>query len=1054
MKRLSIARLFLSFLVAFSLTTGVAYAQNTTSSIRVVVTDESGAAVSDVPVQIRHVPTGRNVTVTANAAGVANARGLAVGGPYEVRLGPGATVSAQAIGEIYIQLDETEVVSLRTQIEVIEEIRVVAQQVSQTVSVGVGRDFDRDTIEAIPSVNRDFVSTLATEPQILVDNSVARGPAISMAGQNFRFNSVTIDGVAQNDNFGLSKNASATQRTPISIDAIEAINVNIAPYDVTYGNFIGGNINIVTKSGTNDWEGSVFAFTTDDSMTGDESEGVKLGIGDFSEDTYGFTLGGPIIKDKLFFFANYEKFETTRPSNSQTIDRIAGVEQEDVDRARSILINEYGFDPGPFATSDKDEDEKILLKLDLNINEDHRAVATYQVADGDVLFDDFPEVAVLQSNRYNINEKLEAFSAHVFSNWSDTFSTEVKIGFKNVENRQISVDTVNPDFTITAPDGGTIAAGGDRFRHANELDNDSQQIRIKADWQLGDHHVTGGFEREEYDVRNLFVPFSKGNYVFFSLDDLEARNVGFVLYGNANDNTNNNPINAEANFEMAVNSFYVQDEWTPSDELTVTYGLRLDTYRNDSQIPLNTAFGARNSFSNTENLDGKDLLLPRFGFTYDVNDRLTLRGGAGLFGGGTPLIMLGNSYSGNGVTRTFASFLAPFFGPPVSDAIDNAVQALPDPNAAYNYLQPFIGFNPNVAVDAISPDFEILSTWKYSLGAEYVFGDDWIVNADLVLSNVKHGYDVYEGRRIPVGTAPDGRPIYDFPADGDYIVTNTGEGKSTILTTTLSKTFDTSFGVWDLDLGYTWQDVEELRSYNRFVGFESYAMDPQTDLNNPSVAPSRYEVEHRITGTLRWQKELFGDNMTSVGLAYAGRSGRHYSYVFGSANAAFGGTFLADFGSEGDNPGSQLFYVPTGTSDPLVTGDPTFLADLDSFISSEGCLDAHRGSIAPRNACESDWVNIVSLRLQQEVRVFGDSSFDLFLDIENLGNLINDDWGQIATYTAPSNVAPATVDIVGNQYEYTPNASYQAPGDPIVPAQAVARIPSVYRIQLGLRFRF
>ncbi|RZV36487.1 MAG: TonB-dependent receptor [Chromatiales bacterium] len=1054
MTRLTSARLFLSLLVAISLTTGVAYAQNTTSSIRVLVTDESGAAASGVPVQIRHVPTGRNVTVTSNAAGVANARGLAVGGPYEVRVGPGASVSAQAVGDIFIQLDETEIVSLRTQSEVIEEIRVVAQQVSQTVSVGVGRDFDRDTIEAIPSVNRDFVSTLATEPQILVDNSVARGPAISMAGQNFRFNSVTIDGVAQNDNFGLSKNASATQRTPISIDAIEAINVNIAPYDVTYGNFIGGNINIVTKSGTNDWEGSVFAFTTDDSMTGDESEGVKLGIGDFSEDTYGFTLGGPIIKDKLFFFANYEKFETTRPSNSQTIDKIAGVEQVDVDRARDILIQEYGFDPGPFAASDKDQDEKILLKLDLNINDEHRAVATYQVADGDVLFDDFPEVAVLQSNRYNINEKLEAFSAHVFSNWTDTFSTEVKIGFKNVENRQISVDTVNPDFTITAPDGGTIAAGGDRFRHANELDNDSQQIRIKADWQLGNHHLTGGYEREEYDVRNLFVPFSKGNYVFFSLDDLEARNVGFVLYGNANDNTNNNPINAEANFEMAVNSIYVQDEWTPSDELTVTYGLRLDSYQNGSEIPLNTAFGARNGFSNTENLDGKNLLLPRFGFTYDVNDRLTLRGGAGLFGGGTPLIMLGNSYSGNGVTRTFASFLAPFFGPPVSDAIDDAVQALPDPNAAYNNLQPFIGFNPNVAVDAISPDFEILSTWKYSLGAEYVFGDDWIVNADVILSNVKHGYDVYEGRRTPIGTAPDGRPIYDFPADGDYIVKNTGEGKSTILTTTLSKTFDTSFGVWDLDLGYTWQDVEELRSYNRFVGFESYAMDPQTDLNNPSVAPSRYEVEHRITGTLRWQKELFGDNMTSVGLAYAGRSGRHYSYVFGSGNSAFGGTFLADFGSEGDNPGSQLFYVPTGTSDPLVTGDPTFLADLDSFISSEGCLDRYRGGIVPRNSCESDWVNIVSLRLQQEVRVFGDSSFDLFLDIENLGNLINDDWGRIATYTAPSNVAPATVEIVGNQYVYTPNASYQGPGDPIVPAQAIARIPSVYRVQLGLRFRF
>lgn len=1054
MMRSLTARLFFSFLIAASLTTGAAYAQNTTSSIRVVVTNETGDAVASVPVQIRHLPTGRNVTVSSNASGVASALGLAVGGPYEVRLAPGASVSAQAVGDIYIQLDETEIVQIRTQSEIIEEIRVIAQQMGQELRVGVGRDFDRGTIEAIPSVNRDFVSTLATEPQILVDNSVARGPAISMAGQNFRFNSVTIDGVAQNDNFGLSKNASATQRTPISIDAIEAINVNIAPYDVTYGNFIGGNINIVTKSGTNDWEGSVFAFTTDDSMTGDDSKGVKLGIGDFSEDTYGFTLGGPIIKDRLFFFANYEKFETTRPSNSQTIDRIAGVDQADVDRARSILQTEYGFDPGPFAASDKDQDEKILLKLDLNINDDHRAVATYQSADGDVLFDDFPEVAVLQSNRYNINEKLTAFSAHVFSNWTDTFSTEVKFGFKNVENRQISVDTMTPDFTIFTLAGGTIAAGGDRFRHANELDNDSQQIRLKADWQLGDHLLTAGFEREEYDVRNLFVPFSKGNYNFFSLDDLEARNVGFVLYGNANVNTNNNPINAEANFEMAVNSFYIQDEWTPNDQLTLNLGFRFDEYDNSSQIPENPAFVARNSYSNTENLDGKDLVLPRFGFTYDVNDRLTLRGGAGLFGGGTPLIMLGNSYSGNGVTRTFASFLAPFFGPPISDAIDSAVQALPDPNAAYTYLQPFIGFNSDVDVDAFSPDFEILSTWKYSIGAEYVFGDDWIVNADLVFSDVNDGYEVFEGRRTQTGTAPDGRPIYDFPAGGDYIVTNTSKGKSTILTAGLSKMFDTSFGVWDLNLGYTWQDVDELRSYNRFVGFESYAMDPQTDLNNPSVAPSRYEVEHRITGTLRWQKELFGDNMTSVGMTYAGRSGRHYSYVFGSGNSSFGGTFLADFGSEGDNPGSQLFYVPTGTSDPLVTGDPTFLADLDSFISNEGCLAGYRGSIVPRNSCEADWVNIVSLRLKQEIRVFEDSSFDLFLDIENLGNLINDDWGQIATYTAPSNVAPATVAIVGNQYVYTPNASYQVSGDPIVPAQAVARIPSVYRIQLGVRFRF
>ena len=1031
------------------------HAQSTTSSIRVEVTDETGNRVGGVPITVTHVPTGRVISVTANDSGIATLRGLAVGGPYEVTIPPGSDYAADRVTDIILKLDETEVVPLAARAATLEEIVVTAEMVAEEQIIGVGRDFDRSTIDGTPSLSRDFVSTLATEPKILVDNSVARGPAVSMAGQNFRFNSVTIDGVAQNDNFGLSKNASATQRTPISIDAIEAINVNIAPFDVTYGNFIGGNINIVTKSGTNDFEGSAYYFTTDDSLTGDKSDGVDLAIGDFSEDYYGFTFGGPIIRDKLFFFANYEKFETTRPSNTQTIDNIAGVTQADVDRARSILQTEYGFDPGPFATSDDDQDEKILLKLDWNINEDHRAAFTYQVADGDVLFDDFPEVAVLQSNRYNINEKLTAYSARLFSQWNDRFSTEFKFGIKDVENRQISVDTTTPDFEINLPTGGKIAAGGDRFRHTNELDNESQLFKIKADYQLGDHLLTAGFEQEEYTVRNLFLPFSKGQYVFGSLDNLENRIVDFVLYGNSND-PNADPSFAEANFDLAVNSFYVQDEWTPNSDLTLKFGVRFDEYDNSDPVVRNDAFAARNGFDNTTNLDGKDLVLPRFGFNWTPTDRLTIRGGAGLFGGGAPLIILSNSYSGNGVTRTFAGFLAPFFGPPVSDSIDAAVARLPDPTAAFDNLQQYIGFDPNVSVDAIAPDFEILSTWKYSLGAEYVFGDDLVVAADLVLSEVNDGYNIVESRRAQVGTAPDGRPIYDVTPGGDYIVTNTSEGSGTVFTASLSKAWDTDFGYFDFDIGYANQNVDELRSYNRFVGFETYAFDAQTDLNNGQVGPSKYEVEHRITANLIWSKELFGDNMTTVGLAYAGRSGRHYTYVFGSGGVpTFGGQFLADFGSEGDNPGPMLMYVPTGVNDPLITGDAGFLADLDAYISSEGCLSGARGGIVGRNSCESDWVNILSVRLQQEIK-FGDTAVDLFLDIENFGNLINSDWGRVDSYTAPSNVAPAIVGIVGNQYELTPSASYDPAvgASSIVPQPAIARIASAYRLQFGVRFRF
>jgi hypothetical protein len=1050
-----------------------AHAQATTSSIRIEITDESGNRVGNVPVEILHIPTGRVVTTTANASGIANVRGLAVGGPYEVKIPSGASYSAERVTDIILKLDETEVVPLTARSATLEEIVVTAEMVAERQAVGVGRDFDRAKIDGTPSLARDFVSTLATEPKILVDNSVARGPAVSMAGANFRFNSVTIDGVAQNDNFGLSKNASATQRTPISIDAIEAINVNIAPYDVTYGNFVGGNINIVTKSGTNDFEGSVYYFSTDDSLTGDESDGVKVQIGDFDETYYGFTFGGPIIRDRLFFFANYEKFETTRPANTQTIDNIAGVTQEDVDTVRSIFRDNYGFDPGPFATSDDDEDEKILLKLDWNINDDHRASLTYQSADGDVLFDDFPEVAVLNSNRYNINEKLTAYSAQLFSQWTNDFSTEVRIGTKDVENRQVSVgattDQFNsvPDFAVNTFSGGLIAAGNDRFRHTNELDNESELIRIKADWQVGNHLLTAGFEREEYTVRNLFLPFSKGQYVFSQGEDpsnpgqgdplygnLSNRVVDFVLYGNSNA-PDANPGFAEANFSLAVNSLYIQDEWTPNSDLTVTFGLRFDEYDNSDPIPENPAFLARNGYSNTENLDGKDLILPRIGFNWNATDRLTVRGGAGQFGGGSPLIILSNSYSGNGVTRTFASFLAPFFGPPVSDAIDAAVARLPDPDAAFDELQQFIGFNPDVDVDALSPEYEILSTWKYSLGAEYILGDDWIIAADIVLSENEDAYNIFEGRRVQVGTAPDGRAIYDFPAGGDYIVTNTGEGSGTIITASLSKNWDTDYGYWDFDVGYTNQDVDELRSYNRFVGFETYAFDAQPDLNNPAVGASKYEVEHRVTANMIWSKELFGDNMTTVGLAYAGRSGRHYTYVFGSNNAAFGGTFLADFGSEGDNPGPMLMYVPTGTDDPLISPltDQAYLADLDAFISSEDCLNEARGGIIGRNTCETDWVNVFSVRLQQEIKV-GNTAFDLFLDIENFGNLINSDWGRNDSYTAPSNVAPAIVAIDNNQYVLTPNASYEGTPGTIVPRPAISRIASVYRLQFGVRWRF
>ena len=1040
---------------------GAVLAQGTTSSLRVTVIDQSGNAVSGVSVKITHGPTARTITVTSGATGTAIALGLAVGGPYSVDAADSSQYQAESIGDIYLELGQTEVVSLpvaRVTAGVIEEVVVMGTAASQELRVGVGRDFSRRTIEGIPSISRDFISTLATDPLILVDNSVARGPAVSIAGQNFRYNSVTIDGVAQNDNFGLSKNASATQRTPISIDAIEALSVNVAPYDVTYGGFLGGNINIVTKSGTNEFHGGVYGFITDDSLTGNKSEGENLGIGTFKEETYGFTLGGPIIKDKLFFFVNYEKFKTTLPSNSQTIENIVGVTQADVDAVIDIFKTEYGFDPGLFAGTDTDEDEKTLIKLDWNINDSHRAVGSYQEADGDVLFDDFPDLAVLQTNRYNINEKLTAYSFHLFSNWSDQLSTEFKFGSKEVVNRQVSIDSSTPDFAIFTAGGGLITAGGDRFRHNNELDNDSTIWRLKFDYSMGDHLITGGIEQEEKKTRNLFVPFTRAQYLFFGgIEALRNREIGLVLYGNS---TTGNPRDAQGVFTLTTNSFFLQDEWTPSDVLTLKFGFRFDKNDNNSPIVRNESFAARNGFDNTFNLDGNELVAPRFGFDWTPTDRLTIRGGAGLFGGGEPLIMLSNSYSGNGVTRNIVC--VPCIGAAFG-LLPELAARLQEPDGAFDLLQPFNGVNPDSDVEAISPNFDTLSTWKYSLGVDYLadlsgigMGEGWDISAEVIFSDVKDGFNVTERRRSVVGTAPDGRNIYSFTPGGDYVLENTSQGKGTVFSLNMAKSFDTGMGRIDTTLGWTHQDVEEVRAYNRFITFESFAFDATTDFNNMVLSPSKYEVPNRITATFNWENELWGDNLTRVTLIYTGRSGRHFSHVFASGNAAFGGTFLADFGSEGDNPGSHLFYVPTGTNDPIVTGDAQFLSDLNGFIDGEKCLSGARGKIVERNACRTGFINIVSLRFLQEINFWNDKKLELIMDIENLGNLLNDDWGRVDSYPAPSNIALANVSISddGSQYIYTPVSAAQTGPSTIVPKPAIARLPSTYRIQFGVRFRF
>jgi len=1032
-----------------------AMAQETSSSLRGNVVDETGKPLANVSIEIIHVPTGTTRNVATNDSGKFSARGLLVGGPYMVRLADGTEYKAASIEDMYTQLGQTQNVSLVAKVAAdmeLDEIVAVGTRIEGGIQSGSSRNFSISDILKTTAIDRDLKSIIQKDPKIAVDNTVDGGPGLSIAGSNIRFNSLTIDGIAQNDNFGLNKNGYPTRRAPISLDAIEAIQVNMAPFEVTYGSFLGGNINIVTKTGTNEFHGSGFFEYSDDGLAGSSNSGDQLNIGTFTEKTYGATLSGPIIKDKLFFFAAYEKYETTESfpfqldSGSGSSTEILGVTQADVDRAVQISKDVYGYDALGFNADNPVDDEKIIAKINWNINDSHRLSATYQRAEGSEIRDFFTSpttrTAALLSNRYTMKETLTAYSAQLFSDWSDNFSTEIKFGKKIVDTRQESVSPDSPAMTISTAGGGTIRLGPDQFRHANELDNDTRFIKVKGDYYLGDHTITAGYEQEKTDVDNLFVFWSKGEFSFNSLDDYENRNSGFTIYNNA---FSGNPDDAAAVFSITTHAFYLQDEWNPTDNLTLYAGMRFEVNSNDDFPAANADFQTRNGFSNQENLDGKKLWLPRIGFNYTLDDRTTVRGGAGIFGGGAPTVWLSNSYANTGVLSA-AKF--GFFGPGEPEAVAAAISGTPDATSAATNLQQFLTANPEADTNGIAPDFKIPSSWKFNLAIDHEFdlssvgmGDGWNVTLEAIWTSVNSAVYWRESRRQQIGAAPDGRPLYDFPAGFDLILESTDQGHGAVYSLDIGKSWDTdNLGRFDLNLGYAYQDIKEVNPGNAFIAFEGFGQPATSDRNAQTLFNSEFEIKNRITANLSWQKEIFGDNTTAVNLFYTGRSGRHFSYTFGRT-FLFGGTFLSDF----DGLDSQSLYVPSGAGDALVV-DNAASAALNSYVDGDECLSEYKGSIIPRHACTSGWVNRFDLHFSQEVKLPGlEHGLEFTFDIQNLGNLINNSWGRVESYLLPFNVPLVDVGIEGGQYEYS-NFRTQN--------QTVAALPSVWKMQFGIHYRF
>lgn len=1062
------------------------FAQTTTSSIQGNVVDPGGTAVAGAELVIVHVATGTTSTTQTNSSGTYGVRGLRVGGPYVATLSRSPEFGEERIEDIYISLSEPYVLNLVTRTTEIEEIIVSASQQEVFLRIGAASNFDSQNIAGQANVNRDFKNIITQDPRVLIDYT--NNNAISIAGMNNRMNSLTVDGVRQNDDFGLNNSGFPTQRAPISIDSIEQISVQIAPFDVTFGGFTGGTINAVTKSGTNDWNGSFTVMHSDDSLLGDRTETDSVDFGEFDEDTLAATLSGPIVKDRLWFFASYEEWTASDtssldfgPAGSGRPNEIAEVTQADIDEVSRITRDTYLFEPGVLPDSGEDvTSETFLLKLDWAINDSHMVSATYQ----DVVGNDinpqgnstFANGLGLPSHWYDRSEDFQSISGQLFSTWTDAFSTEIKIASQERTTGQNSLHGSDmAQMQIDTAGGGSIRVGSDRSRHGNQLENDQFQWKIKGDYLWNNHTITAGIERDNLEIFNLFNPGSNGIYEFDCINTLATDPVngcansyeGRVAaklngYSNAFTNVKND---AAAAYEYQVNSIYLQDVWDVSDRLTLQYGVRYDWYTGDDTPAANAGFQARNGFSNTETLDGRDVFMPRLGFIYDFDGGTTLRGGVGLFSGGSPGGWIANSFLNDGVT---------IVSPDDSGAIDptcagvtSSVAALTNVDA-FNVAQEVQNcmFSGAGNVEATDPGFDIPSTWRYNLAVDHEFdlgflGDSWFFTAEAVISENADAVEWFDLARAQISQAPDGRPIYDTPPAYDVILTNTSQGFSHTFSLSVDKAWDTRAGLFGMTLHYTYMDAEDVNPAQSSTVGSNFGRPATFDRNGRTLRPSDFLVENRINGTLDWSKDLFGDNMTRVSMFFEHRSGRPFSYTMREGT---GDTSVWGGDSIFARRDSQLMYVPT-IGDPNVifsntTGslinDSALEANFNSFVAAAG-LEGFRGQIIPRNHDATSSRSRVNIRFQQEIGLFdipaiGQSRLNLYLDIENLGNLLNDDWGRVEQVRFPFNVtAVDSVSLNTNgQYVYGSFDDFQ---DGITPESFFA-LQSVYKIQLGFKFEF
>jgi hypothetical protein len=1085
--RLRRSKLALGLMLA--LASAPTFAQSTSAGVGGHVSGANGQPVAGATVTIVHADSGTASNAVTDADGRYSARGLRPGGPYTI------TITKDGVTEkrenVYLTLDEVATVDATiggaggpVTLETVQ-VTGAALGVSDVFSadtMGSGTNVTETMIQQQPSIDRSIADIIKLDPRIVkLDRETQQ---VTVSGQNPRFNNIKIDGVPTNDNFGLNDSGLPALNQPISGDWIAQYNIGISNYDVSQADFVGANVNAVTKSGTNDWRFTVYGVYRDNDMIRESANGSKF-AGLTNEWTRGVYLGGPLVQDRLFIFAGFEQFQR---SNTLPPRGVAGsdattqllVTQDQVDTITSNFARLFGagVDPGASPEPFDNTDDKKFLKLDFNINDNHRASFRYNNTDGSVArFSRTTGQLQLASNVYADNISFESYALNFYDNWTENLTSEFNLSKANYDSVPTSSFFL-PQITIRnipGATGNTVVLGTERSRQANQLNVETWTSALTFNYFMGDHELKFGADWEKNDVYNLFLQDVFGNYTVDYASWVNplntSANIPWAFY-NFQRPTSGQLDDVAAQFSVSTLGLLAQDTWSATPNLTLTYGFRVDTNDVGGVPTENVRF--RNDFGvdNRNTIDGNQTWQPRFGFnyTFDTERRMQLHGGLGRFLGSAPGVWVSNSFSNPGVGVD-------------SFAATNGTSMTVDPN---NPLVPSTGGVASRQVNALSDDFAQPTVFKANLAFESELGVmDLVGGAEILLTEVEKGVmftNVALGN--PNGILPDGRESYwltsarsgfnqntgsttgtnrnqancitvnpALPFDratnpcaytNAIILSNTRRGSAANMTFYLEKPWKDN---WSARIGYTYGKADEVSPATSSVAFSNWNGRFVYNPNEERLSRANYEIRDRLTASASYKWEWFHDAPTTVSMFWEGRTGRPFSYAF--ANDA-----------NGDGQSNDLFYIPANQTDVQYTtgSSPQDIEAFWNYIYNHDGLNQHRGEVAERNGTRAPFVNQVDLRISQKLPFFRGRQSEIYLDILNFGNLLNKRWGRIEEAGFPSRVQMARFAGVNNgQYVYDVSQFYNegtsTPTTPVLELRDVAA-ESRWSAQVGFKINF